>query len=419
MTYFKTRNITLELFSRHNDLTVQRLLVAVSCGGCGRVAHTCFWMSQAKVVRLASLSIVCLLSLLYVFTKYDVDLSVSLGVRFDADSDTNSSEVETIRDIADNKEGLRTTVTKSEDSEVDRASMNSSQTVPNNTQSESNDDFDRRELEVEKVETISLIDVKVSETAIDTFVDKDTQDGDTISQTVIVRNDSAQDIIDQQDTETTLIKDNDLPPCPLIPDHLVGRLKVILDERTWKEIEDDITGVKEGGEFSPPNCDPKDSIAIIIPFRNRDSQLRVFLNFIHPILKRQNIHYRIFVISQDDDETFNRAMLFNVGFSEASKISDWDCFVFHDVDLLPEDDRNLYTCPDMPRHMSVAVNKFKYKLPYKDLFGGVSAISKEHLKLVNGFSNQFWGWGGEDDDMSRRVRDNNLTITRYQPEIAR
>ena len=36
-------------------------------------------------------------------------------------------------------------------------------------------------------------------------------------------------------------------------------------------------------------------------------------------------HYRIFVISQDDNEVFNRAMLFNVGLSEAVKLSEWDC----------------------------------------------------------------------------------------------
>ena len=46
-------------------------------------------------------------------------------------------------------------------------------------------------------------------------------------------------------------------------------------------------------------------------------------------------------------------MLFNVGYAEASKERDWDCYIFHDVDLLPEDDRNLYTCPETPRHMSV------------------------------------------------------------------
>jgi len=54
-------------------------------------------------------------------------------------------------------------------------------------------------------------------------------------------------------------------------------------------------------------------------------------------------------------------MLMNVGYVEALKERTFDCFIFHDVDLLPEDDRNLYTCPEQPRHMSVAVDKFKYR----------------------------------------------------------
>lgn len=61
------------------------------------------------------------------------------------------------------------------------------------------------------------------------------------------------------------------------------------------------------------------------------------------------------------DGPFNRAMLMNVGFVEALKLYSYDCFIFHDVDLLPEDDRNLYTCPEQPRHMSVAVDVLKYK----------------------------------------------------------
>ena len=30
------------------------------------------------------------------------------------------------------------------------------------------------------------------------------------------------------------------------------------------------------------------------------------------------------------------------------------------------------------------------------------ALSKGQFEHVNGFSNQFYGWGGEDDDMYRR-----------------
>ena len=41
----------------------------------------------------------------------------------------------------------------------------------------------------------------------------------------------------------------------------------------------------------------------------------------------------------------------------------FDCFIFHDVDLLPEDDRNSYDCPPdgQPRVMSVQISKYFYR----------------------------------------------------------
>lgn len=59
------------------------------------------------------------------------------------------------------------------------------------------------------------------------------------------------------------------------------------------------------------------------------------------------------------------------------------------------------------------------RLPYADLFGGVSAMSRGQFRLVNGFSNMFWGWGGEDDDMANRIKAKGLHISRYPPNIAR
>lgn len=177
--------------------------------------------------------------------------------------------------------------------------------------------------------------------------------------------------------------------------------------------------VMMGGWYRPTNCIAKFRVAIIVPFRDRYAHLSIFLKNIHPFLMKQNIEYRIFVIEQTNGKLFNRAALMNIGYLEALKILPWDCFIFHDVDLLPLDERNLYNCPNQPRHMSVAIDVFGYRLPYSSIFGGVSGMTREHFSKVNGFSNSFWGWGGEDDDMSNRLKHANLFISRYPINIAR
>ena len=63
-------------------------------------------------------------------------------------------------------------------------------------------------------------------------------------------------------------------------------------------------------------------------------------------------------------------------------------------------------------------SSFLYRLPYDDIFGGVSAMTVDQFRQVNGFSNMFWGWGGEDDDMSNRLRQKKLYISRYPANIA-
>ncbi|KAL3218344.1 hypothetical protein MRX96_031611 [Rhipicephalus microplus] len=52
--------------------------------------------------------------------------------------------------------------------------------------------------------------------------------------------------------------------------------------------------------------------------------------------------------------------------------------------------------------MSVNVNN-KSTVFYEQFFGGVSAVNKEQMLRVNGYSNKYWGWGAEDDDMSHRM----------------
>jgi len=87
----------------------------------------------------------------------------------------------------------------------------------------------------------------------------------------------------------------------------------------------------------------------------------MFLDNIHPFLQKQQLDYTIFIVNQNGKDQFNRAALFNVGYLEAMKLYSYDCFIFHDVDLLPEDLRNVYKCGDQPRHMYVISNRFRWE----------------------------------------------------------
>ncbi|XP_015599579.1 beta-1,4-galactosyltransferase 4 [Cephus cinctus] len=177
-------------------------------------------------------------------------------------------------------------------------------------------------------------------------------------------------------------------------------------------------GILPGGQWKPLNCHPLFNVAIILPYRNRQKQLTIFMNYIHPFLQAQNLDYRIFVIEQSPMREFNRAKLFNVGYAEATKINDFHCFIFQDIDLIPQNPDNLYACTKMPRHMSSSINTFRYNLPYIGLFGGAVALTRKQFERVNGFSNVFYGWGGEDDDFQSRLQTRGFKVTRFGPDIA-
>jgi len=52
----------------------------------------------------------------------------------------------------------------------------------------------------------------------------------------------------------------------------------------------------------------------------------------------------------------------NAAFMEAAKLDRFDCFIFHDVDLLPEDERTLYTCDQRGiKHLAYALAEWDYK----------------------------------------------------------
>jgi hypothetical protein len=146
-------------------------------------------------------------------------------------------------------------------------------------------------------------------------------------------------------------------------------------------------------------------LGVIVPYRDREQQLKRFLSHMKDYIK--DIDYEIFIIEQADDKPFNRGKLLNAGYKYALD-KGCDYFVFHDVDMLPEDVD--YSYSDKPLHLATHLQEHDYETTFFDYFGGVTMFTKEDFKTINGFSNEYWGWGFEDDDLLVRCIQSDLEI---------
>ena len=134
-------------------------------------------------------------------------------------------------------------------------------------------------------------------------------------------------------------------------------------------------------------------LGIIVPYRNRDTQLAKFKTKMQSYLIKKGINYKIIIVEQDDASAFNRGSLCNIGFEQAVKYR-CDYVVFHDVDMLPIDVD--YSYSNKPIHLATQ------DIPFKTYFGGMTLFPVEDFKKIDGFSNNYWGWGFEDDDLRHR-----------------
>lgn len=142
---------------------------------------------------------------------------------------------------------------------------------------------------------------------------------------------------------------------------------------------------------------------IVIPYRNRENNLKQFLTYMsHYFKSDENVRY--IIVEQKDDLKFNRGRLSNAGIKYVSNLpntSNNTCVVIHDVDLLPFPGIDYSKC-DRAYHLSHSLQHLEWKTHYGDYFGGVVTMSIKDWKLCNGFDNDFFGYGAEDDDLFRR-----------------
>ena len=207
---------------------------------------------------------------------------------------------------------------------------------------------------------------------------------------------------EKQQGAKTLIHRNEHPPRISYSDncdrsHLSPVTDFPDEHSSYDELElfpSVLENLSPGGHFAPNDCSPapENKLAIIIPHRDREMHLKQLLYVLHPVLQQQKIDYTVFIMQQAGSGIFNKARLLNAGVQQALlQDPEFNCFIFHDVDLLIKDERNFYFCdPNVARHISGGVDKYEYKLPYDGLFGGVVAMSKGQFERINGYSNHYW-----------------------------
>ena len=152
---------------------------------------------------------------------------------------------------------------------------------------------------------------------------------------------------------------------------------------------------------------------VIVPYRNRESHLRRFIPALEKHLESKDIQFSISVVEQLNNKPFNRGKLLNIGY-ELSK-DDADYFCFHDVDLIP--DEVDYSYSEYPVHLATNLSKDNYSECWEYYFGGVTLFNKQDFININGYSNEYWGWGFEDDDLLRRCVNFGLKVEEIEVKV--
>lgn len=149
-----------------------------------------------------------------------------------------------------------------------------------------------------------------------------------------------------------------------------------------------------------------DTLYFLMPYRNRAEHLAKFIPHMHKYCNDLNIKHKFVVIEQIDQKDFRRVLLVNCGYKYVSKRHKNAYYCLQDVDTVPVMLTNYYR-PDKG-----VINRL---YGYYDTLCGCYLFNGEDFEKMNGFSNSYQGWGGEDTDLCARALKANVNVySNYQ-----
>jgi hypothetical protein len=171
---------------------------------------------------------------------------------------------------------------------------------------------------------------------------------------------------------------------------------------------------KNRESFNGENINLKNEfkLNVIIPIRNRDEDLNNITDRLEEIFNSQGIHAKYYIIEQSEKNKFNKGKICNAAFIESLKDGFSDNYLFNDVDVYPQKTKK-NNIIDFKYHQNKK-NKNKIRHPYgfSHCLGCLFMVKADTYKKINGFSNKYYGWGGEDHDIQKRAEVLDVDIDR-------
>jgi len=149
----------------------------------------------------------------------------------------------------------------------------------------------------------------------------------------------------------------------------------------------------------------KMKLNVIIPIRNREKDLYNITSVLEQIFEKQNIDARYLIIEQEEGKKFNKGKISNAAFLLTREDNFSDNYLFNDVDVWPKKSSVI-------NFREKTSNSFRHPYGQKHCLGCFFLTNKSSFEKINGYSNNYWGWGGEDVDLQNRANVHRVFINR-------
>ena len=153
---------------------------------------------------------------------------------------------------------------------------------------------------------------------------------------------------------------------------------------------------------------------VVIPYRDRLNDLEKFKKVLPNCFTTQNVRTLFVISEQADTLPFNRGKLINAAWDIClGRYPEAQGFYFHDVDVWPREPTVLsYKLPEENQavHIYGVPNTNRPDITYYSYGGTVGCLSRDALLTTNGFPNDFWSWGAEDNVLGLRMVEKGINI---------